>query len=236
MERISTGIEALDREIEGGLPKNKGFLVTGTAGSGKTIFGMHVISRACEDGKKCLMLATEETSADIVAEAEIFGFDFSRYMEEETLTIKKILEIRSKTTTAASNLISGLSVSEIDIMGISDLVPDNIDVLVIDNIGVFALGMTPRDFRNQFDTLNLILAEKKITVIYVLDMAANEMTQHVADYSTYGSFHFLVKENPYTSKMERFIFIPKMRGTNIPLDLSKFVINSEGICVLGSGE
>lgn len=236
MERISTGIPALDREIDGGLPQNKGFLVTGTAGSGKTIFGMHVVNKACKDGKHCLILATEETSEDIIAEAELFGFAFSRYLDEGLLTITKVLEIRSKTTTASSNLISGLSVSEIDIMGLADLVPENIDLLVIDNMGVFALGMAPRDFRNQFDTLNLLLAEKSITVVYVLDQAAHELTNHVADYSTYGCIKFLVKENPYTSKMERFIFIPKMRGTDISLEINKFVITSEGMLVIGSGK
>ncbi len=236
MERLSTGIQTLDKEIEGGLPKNKGILVTGTAGSGKTIFGMHIVNKACEEGKRCLILATEETSEDIIAEAEIFGFEFSRFIDEKLLTIKKVLEIRSKATTAASNLISGLSVSEIDIMGLVDLVPENIDLLIVDNIGVFALGMSPRDFRNQFDTLNLLLAEKNITVLYVLDQAAHEMTNCVADYSTYGCIKFLVKENPYTSKMERFILIPKMRGTNISLELNKFTISSTGMRVFGNNE
>ncbi|WP_300608186.1 ATPase domain-containing protein [Methanohalophilus sp.] len=236
MERIPTGIAKLDQELEGGLPINKGILVTGTAGSGKTIFGLHVINRACEDGKNCLILATEETKEDIIAEAENFGFAFSHYLEEELLTITKVLEMRSKTTTASSHLTSGLSIREIDIIGLADLVPENVDLVLIDNIGVFALGMSLGDFRDQFDTLNLLLSEKSVTAIYVLDQATHELTNYVADYSTYGCIKFLVKENPYTSKMERFIFIPKMRGTNISLDLNKFVITPEGMRVIGPTE
>jgi KaiC/GvpD/RAD55 family RecA-like ATPase len=236
MERISTGIPPLDEEIDGGLPKNKSFLVTGTPGSGKTLFGMHILDQACREGKRCILVATEESKEDIVQEAGIFRFEYDRYMDEKLLTISKVLEIRTQNTTAASNLISGLSVSEIEILGIADIIPDNVDIAVIDNLGVFVLGMSPRDFRNQFDTLNLLLARKNVTVVYILDEAANEMTGGVADYSTYGSFRFLVKENPYTSKMERFIYVPKMRGTNISLNPRKFTITDEGIRMLGVSE
>ena len=47
MERVSTGIEELDRKLSGGYPVNKVTLITGIAGSGKTIFGIHFIYRNC---------------------------------------------------------------------------------------------------------------------------------------------------------------------------------------------
>ena len=43
MDRVSTGIEELDRKLSGGYPVNKVTLITGIAGSGKTIFGSHFI-------------------------------------------------------------------------------------------------------------------------------------------------------------------------------------------------
>jgi len=43
MDRVSTGIEELDRKLSGGYPVNKVTLITGIAGSGKTIFGIHFI-------------------------------------------------------------------------------------------------------------------------------------------------------------------------------------------------
>jgi KaiC/GvpD/RAD55 family RecA-like ATPase len=66
-----------------------------------------------------------------------------------------------------------------------------------------------------------------------MDEAAHQMTHEVADYSTFGNIKLLVKENPYTGKMERFIFIPKMRNTAISLDPVPFDITSKGIDIKG---
>ena len=41
MERIKTGIEGID-QFTGGLPQGKSVLLTGDAGSGKTIFGLQI--------------------------------------------------------------------------------------------------------------------------------------------------------------------------------------------------
>jgi len=39
----------------------------------------------------------------------------------------------------------------------------------------------------------------------------------------------MVKENPYTGLRERYLDIPKMRGTDISLELSLFDITQKGI-------
>ena len=45
MERVPTGIAELDVKLSGGYPKGKGLLVTGVAGAGKTIFGLHLLHK-----------------------------------------------------------------------------------------------------------------------------------------------------------------------------------------------
>jgi KaiC/GvpD/RAD55 family RecA-like ATPase len=39
----------------------------------------------------------------------------------------------------------------------------------------------------------------------------------------------MIKENPYTGKMERFIYIPKMRDTEISLEIINYNITGQGI-------
>jgi KaiC/GvpD/RAD55 family RecA-like ATPase len=43
MDRVSTGIPEIDKFIGGGYPKGKSVLITGSAGSGKTIVAIHFI-------------------------------------------------------------------------------------------------------------------------------------------------------------------------------------------------
>ncbi|RSD35678.1 MAG: circadian clock protein, KaiC, partial [Methanohalophilus sp.] len=233
MERLSTGIQGLDKKIGDGYPGKKGILITGAPGSGKTIFAMHAINQACTDGKKSVIMATEETEEDITEQAKIFGFPFDEYIKSGLLEIVKILEMRSRSVTKAAEMIDGLSFKQVDLINMPELIPYDAEVIVMDNIGVFAIGLTPREFRDQFDTLNLLLSQKDVTTLFVMDEAAHQMTHEVADYSTFGNIKLMVKENPYTGKMERFIFIPKMRNTAISLDPVPFEITSKGIDIKG---
>jgi KaiC/GvpD/RAD55 family RecA-like ATPase len=44
----------------------------------------------------------------------------------------------------------------------------------------------------------------------------------------------MIKENPYTEKMERYMYIPKMRDTEISLELMLYDITSGGFTLLES--
>ena len=49
-ERISTGIARLDHMLGGGLFRGSTVLVSGTAGTGKSSLGAHLVDAACEPG------------------------------------------------------------------------------------------------------------------------------------------------------------------------------------------
>ena len=227
-ERISTGIEDIDSKLDGGFPISRGFLITGTPGAGKTIFGLHFIHKACSEGKKCIYIATEETPDDILEQAKMLDLDLSSYIDNDQLNIVRILEIRAGNIVSAVKMVDDFTMYEINLIDMVHLVPTGTDVVVIDNIGVFALDVLTRDFRNEFDTLNHLLSEMGCTTLYMMDDTAYQMTNNVADYSTHGSIRLFVKENPYTEKIERYISIPKMRSTNISPEMMLFTITSKG--------
>jgi flagellar protein FlaH len=229
MERISTGIDGLDAKLNGGYLKGKGILVTGISGTGKTIFALHFIYKACQDGKKCVLIATEETPEDILHQGEILGLDLNKYYENSLLTIERVFEIRSYQADQKKKYGFETEGLDVDLPNLADYVPEGTDVVVIDNIGVFTLRLTVQDFREQFDVLNYILDKKASTTIFIMDDTAYTMTHQVADYSVYGAVKLIVKENPYTEKMERYLSIPKMRSTDILPDVHKFEITSKGI-------
>lgn len=229
MERISTGIDGLDAKLNGGYLKGKGILVTGVSGTGKTIFALHFIYKACLDGKKCVLIAAEETPDDILLQGEILGLDLNKYYENGLLTIERVFEIRSYQADQKKKYGFETEGLDVDLPNLVDSVPEDTDVVVIDNIGVFTLRLTVQDFREQFDVLNYALNKKGCTTIFIMDDTAYNMTHQVADYSVYGSVKLIVKENPYTGKMERYMSVPKMRSTNILPDMFMFEITSEGI-------
>ena len=229
MERIPTGIAELDEKISGGYPMGKAILITGAPGTGKTIFGLHFLYKSCTDGRKCTLIATEEMTEDILAEAGMLGLDLRPYTDSGQLIIDCVLETRTKSTKMAAQFGAGFEVTEMDILERVQSVPDDIEVVVIDNIGVFALDLTIKEFRNKIDTINHTLSCKGYTTLFIMDETAYELTHMLAEYSVYGSIKLMIKENPYTGMRERYIDIPKMRGTHISLELSVFDITSKGI-------
>ncbi|MDG6244005.1 MAG: ATPase domain-containing protein [Methanolobus sp.] len=258
MERMPTGIANLDKKISGGYPKGKGILITGVPGAGKTIFGLHFLHKSCMDGQKCIMVATEESPEDLLEQASMLGLGLESFIDRGLLEIKQVMEFRTGTIAREAHLIDefsdteieiieethldryirpdqeGFNIEEIDLIDLVRLIPDETDVAVIDNIGVLAFGLGPKEFRDKFDTINRMLAKQKTTSLYIMDEAAYEMTHKIADYSTYGAVKLMVKENPYTGKNERFLSIPKMRSTKISLDINMFDITSAGISLKGS--
>lgn len=229
MERISTGINGLDAKLSGGYPKGKSILITGSPGTGKTIFGLHLLHKSCNAGMKCVLMATEESPEDIFVQGKMIGFDFEEYCDTGQLVIERILEKRTESTEKSSYMGVGFEIAEEGILEQVKRIADDVDIVIIDNIGVFALDLSIKDFRDQIDTINRILTTKNCTTLYIMDETAYELTHKLAEYAAYGSIKLMVKENPYTGKRERYMDIPKMRSTELTLELYMYKITSDGI-------
>lgn len=233
MERLNTGITDLDGMIGGGFPRSRTMMLTGTTGSGKTIIGLHFLHQSCADGKKCAMIATEENPEDLMEQAASLGMPLSKYYKQESLVIDRVYDER----TEYMKDILDFGVSEIDelqsnIVGLLDRIPKKAEVVLIDNIGVFTLNMSPNEFRAQFDALIHGMAQRNVTAVVVMDSASDERMGGIAAYSVYGVMKTQMKENPYTGGRERVLDILKIRNTKIPNDPLRFEITSHGIVIL----
>ena len=233
MERVHTGVEGFDELIEGGYPKGRTILLLGTTGSAKTIMGLHFIHERCKEGKKSMIIATEEIPEDIIAQSESIGLDLKNYFEKKSLIIDQVYEVR----TGHARDILCMGIERIDelqsnILGLLDRIPNDVENVLIDNIGVFTLNMSPNEFRAQFDSLIYGLSKKKITALLVLDLSADKRTDGIAAYSVYGVLKTSIRDNPYTGARERLLEVLKIRNTRISLDPIRFDITPKGIILL----
>lgn len=87
VERIETGVPGLDDLIEGGFPEGSVTLVSGGAGTGKTIFSSQFLYHGLENGENCLFVTLEEEPDEIKEDAEEFGWDFKGYEESGNFEI-----------------------------------------------------------------------------------------------------------------------------------------------------
>jgi circadian clock protein KaiC len=87
ISKLPTGIASFDVISKGGLPKNRTTLISGTAGSGKTVFAMQFLAAGIERGENGVFVTFEESAADIRQNMYSFGWDLPRWEADGTLVI-----------------------------------------------------------------------------------------------------------------------------------------------------
>jgi circadian clock protein KaiC len=88
MERVKTGVEGLDQALNGGIPKGNVVLVSGSAGTGKTLLCLSFVYYGATKFKEPgIYVSTDQTEEELRAEASNFGWDL------EALEKKKMLKL-----------------------------------------------------------------------------------------------------------------------------------------------
>jgi circadian clock protein KaiC len=83
IEKLPTGISSFDAISKGGLPKRRTTLISGTAGSGKTVFALHFLSAGVRDrGENGVFVTFEESADDIRKNMQSFGWDLQAWERE----------------------------------------------------------------------------------------------------------------------------------------------------------
>jgi KaiC/GvpD/RAD55 family RecA-like ATPase len=85
--RVSTGIGGLDSLMQGGFPKNYTILLSGSPGTGKSIFSMQYLYHGARKGEKSLYLLFEQSAEDLVVQGELFGWGLRPLIESGMLKV-----------------------------------------------------------------------------------------------------------------------------------------------------
>ncbi|MBF0165759.1 MAG: circadian clock protein KaiC [Magnetococcales bacterium] len=86
-QRISFGNPILDQMAGGGLFRDSIFLVSGPTGGGKTLLATTFAAEGCRRGEKVLLLAYEESHAQLLRNAQSWGLDFQKWEEDGLLRV-----------------------------------------------------------------------------------------------------------------------------------------------------
>lgn len=87
-ERIPSGIPDLDQLIKGGFIKGSTILLSGGAGTGKTIFCMQFILEGLKRGENCMFISLEQRPQDLIEDFSSFGWDLEKYIQAKKLFLE----------------------------------------------------------------------------------------------------------------------------------------------------
>jgi len=87
IRRLRTGVDGLDPLIEGGIPEDSIVLVSGTPGTGKTIFGLQFLYEGAKKGEMGIFISFEQERRDLIKQALRFGWDFDALEKENKVRV-----------------------------------------------------------------------------------------------------------------------------------------------------
>jgi KaiC/GvpD/RAD55 family RecA-like ATPase len=86
LQKITTGIHGLDRLLGGGFRRNSCVVVTGSSGTGKTLFSLQYLLKGLHNSEYGLYITLEEEPEQIIEEACLMGWvEIEDYAEEGEL-------------------------------------------------------------------------------------------------------------------------------------------------------
>ncbi len=96
IERVSTGIPGLDKLIQGGFVRGSVNLISGSAGTGKTIFGCQFLLEGLRKKESGIYLTLEQERDEILNDVAQFGWDKEFLYYEKKGLFRLVSEFPSK--------------------------------------------------------------------------------------------------------------------------------------------
>lgn len=217
MERIKTGIKNLDEILHGGIPLYSLNVISGSPGSGKTIFVQNIVFNNVKNGFKCLYLTTiAESQLKLVRHLQEFAF-FSDDLIGESFIYEDLgLVIRKRGADQVLNCITEM---------IRKRRPS---ILVIDSFkAIRDMFNDEKGFKTFVFDLAASLSIWEVTVFLVGEYQEGE-TNTLSEFAIAdGIFYLYGQEEKRFQK--RYLRILKMRGTSFAQGEHLFEITPAGI-------
>jgi circadian clock protein KaiC len=235
LQRISTGIAGLDKLLHGGYIKGRSYLLTGDAGTGKTIACLQFLRSALKQGEKAVYVTVDERPGEILESAASFSWDLQPDIQEKNLLILDASPYFGGRSGNASE--KGIDPQKIvaDLgnyarrLGATILIIDPITPLILPT------DVTSPSQDQARSLMPLILSQLNTTNLFTAHLAKGTAANTASGTEQFLASGVLVLENiEMNGKFARTLTIKKMRGTAVAAAGYSFVfVQSEGIVLVG---
>jgi circadian clock protein KaiC len=217
-EVVPIGVPGIDRMLDtGGVFRGTSVLLSGTAGTGKTTISASFLDAACRRGERALMLAYEESPAQIVRNMRSIGVDLQRWIDQGLLHIR-----------ASRPFSLGL---EMHLVTVHKLVRDlRPRVVVVDPISNLLSVGSLSETRAMLVRLIDFLKSEGITAFYTsLSSADGSLEKTEVGISSLIDTWMLVRQVDFNGERNRTLFVLKSRGMGHSNQVREFAITGHGL-------
>ncbi len=227
LDKCPTGIKGLDEVTEGGFPKNRTTLISGGAGSGKTLLGIDFLIKGATDyNEPGVLMSFEETPDELYKDVASINLDLSGHVSRKKILVEHVILERKDVQETDFNLEGILVRLEhaIDSIGAKRVVLDSIESLFA---GITDTGIHRLESKRLFRWLK----DKQVTSIVTGEPGRGSYTRHGLE--EYISDCIILLDNRVKEQIAvRRIRVLKYRGSNHGANEYPFVIDQEGLSVI----
>ena len=225
--RISTGMRWLDLVLRGGVPKNRVYLITGEAGTGKTTLALQFLLEGVRQGEQVLFVTLAETKAELESVAKSHGMDISQIAIHEMASAEQAKPEQDYTALHPAEVELGDNLEAI--VGLVERLKPN--RVVIDSLT--ELRLLAREqvrYRRQVIALKNFLIKSGCTVYFIDVPAPGGPTDSQLQTICHGVIH-LERMAPEYGRERRRMLVQKLRGVELYGGFHDYVILKGGLVV-----
>jgi circadian clock protein KaiC len=216
-ERISSGVDGLDEMLGGrGFYRASSVLVSGNAGTGKSILAAMFANAACDRGEKALCFAFEESPPQILRNMKSVGVDLAPHLTKKRLLIHSV---RPTSTGLEAHLASMHQL-------VNDFAPD---VVVVDPITNLISVGSQISVKAMLTRLIDFLKIRGITAVFTNLSMGNEFEQTSTEISSLMDSWLMLRNQQVGANRERLLNVLKSRGMAHSSEIRQFLISDSGI-------
>ena len=228
LPKCPTGIQGLDEITGGGFPRGRPTLVCGSAGCGKTLLAAEFLVRgAAQFGEPGVLMAFEETEAELKANVASLGFDLDGLVRRKKIVIDYVHIEPSEIQESGEYDLEGLFVRlnhAIDSIGAKRVVLDTLEAL-------FSSLANEAILRAELRRLFRWLKVKGVTAVITAERGREQFTRHGLE--EYVSDCVILLDHRVNDQIAtRHLRVVKYRGARHGTNEFPFLISNEGISVL----
>jgi circadian clock protein KaiC len=228
LQKCPTGIKGFDEITEGGLPKNRTTLFSGSTGTGKTLLGIDfLIHGATEYKEPGVFISFEETEEELYKDVASLNLDLRGLVSQKKILLEYVLLERRDIQEKGEFNLEGLFIRlehTIDSIGAKRVVLDSVESLFA---GVKDAGILRLEIKRLFRWLK----EKRVTTIITGELGEGSYTRHGLE--EYISDCIVLLDNRVREQIStRRIRVIKYRGSKHGTNEYPFVIDKGGLSVI----
>ena len=221
--RIDLGVEGLDNMVQGGIPERHLIVTIGSAGTGKTTFGLQFLHHGLLNGENTVFITLEQTHESIIATANEFGWDFAEFEAEGRLAVVDLDPVEM------ANSLDNIQAE------LPQLIRDfGADRLVLDSVSLLEM-MYDNQAKRRTEVFDFTRSLKKAGVTTFLTSEASESNPYasrhgIIEYLTDAVF-VLQYVRGETQETRLAVEIQKIRNANHSREKKPYEMTEDGLSV-----